>query len=100
MSKIWADNKRTVVIKEIVEVPTIKEEGLTTDIDSLLNQGLKNISRMMNVISTQAGLETFDRSTVQNLKDLMAMLGDLKQKETDLLAEMSDEELLSRITKE
>ena len=74
-------------------------EPETKDIDGLLHRGLMSISRMMNVIGQQAKDGTFDRTTVQNLKDLMGMLSDLKKREEDLLSNLSDEEL-EKLSKE
>lgn len=68
------------------------ETPSSLSIDKLLEVGLRNIHRMMQTISKQA-VDGFDRETVQNLKDLMAMLKDLKKEEKDILAELSDEDL-------
>ncbi len=94
--KTWGDSgKRTVVnTKEIlVPTPAPTNDPETTDIDSLLHCGLRNISRLMNIVSKEASMGILQRETVQNLKDLMFMLSDLKKKESDLLDSLSDEEL-------
>jgi hypothetical protein len=65
----------------------------TSDIDELMKRGLLNISRMMSVISEQASSGVFDRESIQNLKDLMSMLNDLKKREQDLLDSLTDSQL-------
>lgn len=74
------------------KVPTPKRTD-TDDIDELMKRGLLNISRMMAKITEQSNDGDFDRETVQNLKDLMNMLSDLKKREQDLLDNMTDEQL-------
>ncbi len=91
MGKTWGDSgKRTIVVTKPQE-PNLEAD--TADIDRLLYKGLMSISRMMNSINTQAKDGTFDRQTVQNLKDIMQMLNDLKKKESDVLDTLTDEEL-------
>lgn len=94
-------NRRTIVTiqkPEATEAPKPDLYQNTTDIDSLMNVGLRNISGMMNTISESVRLGVFDRETVQNLKDLLHMLGDLKKREQDLLATLKDEDL-EKLTK-
>jgi hypothetical protein len=96
MGKTWGDTgKRSVIVTKVIEpepTPIITIQD-SQDIDTLMNRGLASISRMMGVISQQATLGTFDRETVQNLKDLMSMLGDLKKREAELLDSLSDDQL-------
>jgi hypothetical protein len=89
MTNIWGETgKRTVVVTKPAE-----PKPLVTDIDSLIFIGLQNIARMMESVSSKAKDGIFDREDVQTLKDLMAMLNELKKKQDDLLGQMSDEEL-------
>jgi hypothetical protein len=84
--------EKPVMVEKIVE-KKIYIQDESEDIDELLKRGLSNISKMMKIISEQATEGTFDRDTVQNLKDLMTMLKDLKKQQQDLLDTMSDAEL-------
>lgn len=81
------------VISEVTEVSDTTQFKETTDIDDLMHHGLVNISRMMNTISVQVKNGNTERETVQNLKDLLLMLGDLKKREAELLDTLSDDEL-------
>lgn len=77
-----------------VESP--KEDAVpdTISIDSMLNASLTSLYRILRhingEISSPAGPT---RETIQNLKDVMTMLHELKKKEQDLLDDISDEEL-------
>lgn len=66
----------------------------TISIDNMLNTSLTSLYRILRhingEISSPAGPT---RETIQNLKDVMTMLHELKKKEQDLLNEISDEEL-------
>ncbi len=99
MSKIsWNDSGRRTLVttKEVVkEIPTVVPIQDTLDIDTLLQRGLTSISRMMTVIVDQSTSGTFDRETVQNLKDIMGILEHLKKRESELLDDLTDEELES-----
>ncbi len=64
-----------------------------TSIDDLLKAGLQNIRGAMSAISSEINMKTFDRETIQNLKDLMQMLKDLKKEEKDFLDDLTDEQL-------
>lgn len=79
-----------------VKVEAPKEEAIpdTISIDNMLNTSLTSLYRILRhingEISSPAGPT---RETIQNLKDVMTMLHELKKKEQDLLNEISDEEL-------
>lgn len=73
--------------------PVAPEQEPDLDIDSLMKRGLAAIARLMRVITTDISTGCPSRETVQNLKDAMSMLKDLKERETELLESMSDEEL-------
>lgn len=74
----------------------VKVESPSTDpdsIDDLLKRGIRVIYNLMRVIEGEVLGGNPDRETIQNLKDIMTMLKDLKKEEKDLLSELSDEEL-------
>lgn len=77
-----------------VEPPKPEVIPSTISIDSMLNTSLTSLYRILRhingEISSPAGP---NRETIQNLKDVMTMLHELKKKEQDLLTEISDEEL-------
>lgn len=75
--------------------PLPKKEVPSTDvsIDGLLNAGLQAIKQTMKSIHDELNLGSPSRETVMNLKDVMAMLRDLKKDEKDILADISDEQL-------
>lgn len=95
MSKItWAETgKRTVIQTVSAPLPLEPEMKETTDLDTIMHLGVRNLSKMMNSITKSVNGSVWDRETVQNLKDIMAMLSDLKKREQDLLDSMSDEQL-------
>lgn len=69
-------------------------------VDDLLKQGLLGIQRtlkgIMHEIATAAPLSP-ERDTVMSLKDVMAMLHELKKKEKDLLDDLTDEQLTAMV---
>lgn len=62
-------------------------------IDNLMNAGLQNIQGAMRAVTTDVGTGMPSRETIQNLKDLMGLLRDLKKDEQDLLTDLSEEQL-------
>ncbi len=78
-----------------VSPPTPSVDGIDVDIsiDDLLKAGLQNIRGAMRSITRDIGTNSFDRETIQNLKDLMGLLKDLKKDEKDLIDNLSDEQL-------
>ena len=75
--------------------PTIDLTGPDVAIDTLLKRALGTIERIMKACSQEASTGAPSRESVQNLKDCVAMLHTLKEKEDEILDEMSDEELIS-----
>jgi hypothetical protein len=65
----------------------------TENIDAMLKDGLSLIYLMLRTVRINVSGPTLERADVQNLKDIMAMLSDLKEKERDILEEMDDEQL-------
>jgi hypothetical protein len=62
-------------------------------IDALLKRGLKTIDQTMRVILHEVNQGAPSRECIQNLKDCMSMLKDLKEREADILDELSIDEL-------
>ena len=62
-------------------------------IDSLLQKGLLAIDRTMKAILMDTATGTPSRESIMNLKDVMAMLHELKKKEEELLGNLSEDEL-------
>lgn len=70
--------------------PTDKKDH---SIDDLLRAGLQNIAGAMRAVSQDIGTGAPSRETIQNLKDLMSMLKELKKEEKELLDNMTEAEL-------
>lgn len=98
------DKAKTQLIDELTSKPAGSTTPLKTppapedksddlSIDSLLADGLVAINRLMKSIMQDISAGTPDRDTVQNLKDVMAMLRDLKKDEQGILDNLSTEEL-------
>lgn len=86
--------KKIVVHSVKDESGAYRREESEVSIDSLLSEGLASIHQVMERIKFEVrdGV-SISRNTVMNLKDVMTLLHALKEKEADLLEEMSDEEL-------
>lgn len=67
-------------------------------IDDLMGRGLKAIQGIMKAIQADVATGAPKRETIQNLKDMMGVLKDLKKDEKDILASLSQEDL-ERIVK-
>lgn len=63
------------------------------DIASMRKRGLAAIDRLMRCITSDISSGNPARETVQNLKDAMTMLNDLKDIEDEALKDLSDEDL-------
>lgn len=75
------------VIAERIDTPP------DLDIASMRKRGLAAIDRLMRCITSDISSGNPARETVQNLKDAMTMLNDLKDIEDQALEELSEEEL-------
>lgn len=92
---------RTIVSKPItVPVPGAKDasgaytvQAKDLSIDGLMKEGLAALHGVMTACRREAANGNPSRESVQNLKDAMTMLHQLKEQEKDLLESMSDEEL-------
>ncbi len=71
----------------------ILESARGASIDDLMKKGLYALDLIIKDILTQVSGHTYDRETVQNLKDAMTMLHELKKKEQELIDNLSDEQL-------
>lgn len=80
-------------VERTEEVKKPPSSLIDVSIDDLLSIGLTTLSRLMQSLAVQVTDGTYDRETIMNLKDAMAMLKDLKKEEKDLLDNMSDDQL-------
>lgn len=62
-------------------------------IDSMMKEGLETLYDVMKACRKEANAGMPSRECVMNLKDVMAMLHQLKEKEQEILEQMSDEDL-------
>lgn len=62
-------------------------------IDKMLFRILTTIDRILQSLTYQATHGTFDRETIQNLKDCTSILLEFKKKEAEILDDMSEEQL-------
>lgn len=74
------------------EVPPTPESN-DISIDDLMKAGLQALRGTMKAIMSDVNTGLPSRETVQNLKDVMSMLKDLKKEEKDFLDQASDEQL-------
>lgn len=89
-----------------VPVPGVKDasgtyliQGKDLSIDALMQEGLATLHDVMKACRREASNGSPSRESVQNLKDAMAMLHQLKEKESEILDELSDAELEEAATK-
>jgi hypothetical protein len=78
--------------KAVEPVVDKHEEPGDISIDALMGRGLKCLWALIRHLEVDVQHPT--RETVQNLKDVMAILKELKKDEKDFLESLSDEELL------
>lgn len=81
-----------------VEAP-LEEPHTDASIDTLLMRGLSIIDRIMTSCWKDALSAVPARETVQNLKDCMSMLKDLKLQEAELLDGMTDDQIETYLEK-
>lgn len=82
-----------VLDSQVPESPKIPGVDKSKGIDDLLIEGLYQIQRILFIVKQQIDMGKAERDTVQNLKDVMALLFELKKREKELLDEMSPEDL-------
>lgn len=66
-------------------------------IDELMGKGLMAIYGIMKSINNEVRSEKYKRNTVMNLKDVMAILKELKKEELAILSKMNDEEISKKL---
>jgi FixJ family two-component response regulator len=66
-------------------------------IDQLMGKGLMAIYGIMKSINNEVRSEKYKRNTVMNLKDVMAILKELKKEEREILSKMTDEEISKKL---
>lgn len=66
-------------------------------IDHLMGKGLMAVYGIMKSINLQVRSEKYKRDTVMNLKDVMAILKELKKEEREILSKMTDEEISKKL---
>ena len=89
------DNGIYTKVESQVQVIEPVSQPIITDIsiDNLMHRGLRAIYGLMKAIENDINTGAPSRETVQNLKDALTMLKDLKKDEKDLLDSMTDEQL-------
>ena len=87
-----------IFIKE-PDAPTPAPEPSDISIDDLMKAGLQAIRGSMKAVMSDVNTGMPSRETIQNLKDLMSMLRDLKKEEKELLDNLSEEEIEKLIRK-
>ncbi len=93
--------KRTLVAPvKTIPVPGVKDasgtyliQGKDLSIDTLMQEGLATLHDVIKACRREASNGNPSRESVQNLKDAMYMLHQLKEKEQEILEDMSDEDL-------
>jgi len=100
MNKIpgYKKDSNGIIVKDVnykkPEVSTVQESPSSDiNLDHLIGRGLVTLERLMKSVSQKVTSETYDRDTVLNLKDVMAMLYTIKDRESELLEDLSDEQL-------
>lgn len=68
-------------------------------LDDLLEEGLIQIQRIIEMIAAKTAGRYFDREIVTSLKDCMLLLMDLKKREVELLEAMDEAELQALLKK-
>ena len=95
--RVRIDPAKSQVIEDLKAkgMDTQDADSIPTDIsiDDLMGKGLRAIYGTMRAIMADVGTGHPSRETVMNLKDIMAMLHDLKKKEQELLNNLTDEQL-------
>lgn len=73
--------------------PPVADPEKDLSIDTELAYGLYCIHKIMQSVRSEAVSGLPSREAVQNLKDCMTMLHELKKKEDDVLEDLSDDDL-------
>lgn len=78
---------------ETPAISVVDEYDHDISIDGLMSRGVQDIYGIMRSIRSDIATGAPSRETVQNLKDCLIMLTDLKKKEQELIDSMSDEQI-------
>lgn len=96
MTKRYVTTKTVQVLDEkgaLKDAPLSSESITDISIDKLISNGLLALQRSMGFILHSITIQGPTRESIQNLKDIMVMLHELKEKESELLKDLSEEEL-------
>ena len=96
MTRRYVTTKTVQVLDEkgaLIDAPLSSESVSDISIDKLLDNGLLALQKSMNFILHSITAQGPTRETIQNLKDCMIMLHELKEKESELLKDLSEDEL-------
>jgi len=82
--------------------PQVKEsiDFIDFSIDDLIKRGIRSIYGILKAVESDVGSGSPSREMVQNLKDVMTLLKDLKKEEKEFLENLSDEELQKLVKKD
>ncbi len=78
----------------LVKKPEAPKEIQDISIDTLMSRAFRTIHGIIRAIEVDVASGAPSRETIMNLKDIMAMLKDLKKEEKDFLESLSDDELV------
>lgn len=92
---IYLPQPKTAVPPTSSSPPALIED---LSIDDLLKRGLRALYGAMRAIEVDIGSGLPARETIQNLKDVMSMLKELKKDEKDLLSDLTDDELSKMVS--
>jgi len=76
----------------IKKAPAVEVEDVS--IDSLLHRAFRTIHGIIRAIEVDVGTGSPSRETIMNLRDVMAMLKELKKEEREFIDSLSDEDLV------
>jgi hypothetical protein len=92
-----ADPAKAAAVEEIERGMAPKPEPVhipnDASIDDLLVAGVRSIRMALISVGEEINTGAFSRDAIQNLKDLMVMLKDLKKEEKAALQSLTDKEL-------
>ncbi len=97
MARIIIDKAKELAVNEAVKKAEAKDKAPPLaasehlSIDNILRKGLESLDKMMDIVHAES--QNPSRETVQNLKDLMSILKELKKEEREFLDSLSDDAL-------
>lgn len=72
-------------------------KSVTNSVDSLLETGLQTLGRAMQAVNLEIFNAGPSRESINNLKDIMAMLHEIKKREAELTKDLSEDELVELV---